>query len=1116
MRCPRCQAENPAAAKFCSDCGARLEASCPGCGHANAPGARFCNECGRALDQVEAPVYRAGVESAASYTPKHLADRVLGYRSALEGERKQVTVLFVDIVESSRLAEQLDPEVMHRLMDRTLRLMAGTVHRYEGTVNQFLGDGLMALFGAPVALEDHAFRAVQAALTIRETVAGYSEQLKREQGVELQLRLGLNSGLVVVGKIGDDLRMDYTAVGDTTNLAARMQTQAEPGTILITDATHRLVSDYVRWESLGSVLVKGRSTPIAVFKVVGRQRRRTRLEIAADLGLTGLVGRRRELATLGDCFARVKAGRGHVVGIVGEPGVGKSRLLHEFRTSFQAEDVTWLEAHCAPYGQTMPYLPLLEMCKANFNIDDDDNPLQIDQKLRQGLRQLEPDLASILPYLRELLGAAGQDETLRHLDPKDKRQRTFEALRRLVFAGAQQRPVVFIFEDLHWVDRTSEDFLAFAVESLAAVPALLLTTCRPGYTARWTDKTYYTQVALDLLAEREVETMLERLLGITKAPSELVRVVWEKAEGNPLFVEEIVRSLREHGLVDVRDGSLVWRGGGEIQFPGTVQDIIRARLDRLEEPVKRTAQTASVIGRGFALAVLSRVAERPTEVSHDLDALKRLELVHETRLYPELEYGFTHAVIQDVAYQTLLLQRRRELHGAIGHAIEELYADRLDEQAAILAYHYARSEQADRAIAYALRAGDRAARLHANAEATTYYEQALTMARARGATPDGQRAVIDATIRLAAVGVTRQDVIERDRANLEQARALAEGLRDDPRLAQVLYWLGRIAYVLAQPSTAIGFAQRSLDIAERLGDEGLAAPPVNLMGRIYWQKSDYRQASQLLARGTAQMRRLGNKTEESTAAGFAAFALGLIGQFDRALGHADHALALAQEIKNPFAEAAVFLNRAVVYGERGDWPLALSDFENARGIAEEIGDLFRVYVATCFEGHVRTMSGHPGPGRRLIEESLALGEQLGSRFVLAREKSFLASALLALGETDAVPALCHEAVRLGEEAEDRFPQAYAHCTLGEMLLRTDPSRRPEGERLMERAIDILQELGTRPELARTYVRYARCLLGLGDRDRALALLDSAAALSREMGMTRHVAEIDALRSGEKS
>ncbi len=1112
MRCPRCEAENPGSAKFCSDCGVRLDAPCPSCGHTNAPGARFCNECGQALDQPPAPMYRAAAEPLASYTPKHLAERVLSYRSALEGERKQVTVLFVDIVESSRLAEQLDPEVMHRLMDRTLRLMAETVHRYEGTVNQFLGDGLMALFGAPLALEDHASRAVQAALTIRETVGGYSEQLKHGQGVEIRLRLGLNSGLVVVGKIGDDLRMDYTAIGDTTNLAARMQALADPGTILITDATHRLVSDHVRTESLGPVLVKGRSAPVPAFKVIGRQRRRSRLEIGADLGLTGLVGRQRELTVLGDCFARVKGGRGHVVGIVGEPGVGKSRLLYEFRKSLEGEHVTWLEGHCAAYGQTMPYLPLLEMWKANFNIDDDDNPLQVDQKLRQGLHQLDPDLMGTLPFLRELLGAAGQDEALRHLDPKDKRQRTFDALRRLVFAGSQTRPLVFIVEDLHWIDRSSEDYLAFAIESLAAVPALLLTTCRPGYTARWTDKTYYTQVALDLLGEREVETMLERMLGLSTVPPDLVRVVWEKAEGNPLFVEEIVRSLREHGLGEVRDGTLAWPQGGEIQFSGTVQDIIRARLDRLDDRVKRTAQTASVIGRGFALAVLTRIAERPQEVPRDLDALKRLELVHETRLYPELEYGFKHGVIQDVAYQTLLLQRRRDLHGAIGRAIEELYADRLDEQASILAYHYARSEDHDRAIACALRAGDRAARLYANAEATTYYEQALAMARGRGATPGGHGAVIDATVRLAAVGVTRQDVLERDRLNLEAAGALAEDLRDEPRLAQVLYWLGRIAYVLWQPATAITYAQRSLDIAERLGDEALAAPPVNLMGRIYWQKSEYRQASQLLARSAAQMRRLGNKTEESTAAGFAAFALGLMGEFDRALAFADHGLQLAEEIKNPFAAAALFLNRAIVRGERGEWELAFGDFETARRIAEGIGDLFRLYVVKCFEGRARTMAGHPGHGRTLLEESLALGEQIGSRFILAWQKSFLAAALLALGELEEVPALCEEAIRLADEMGDRFPRACADRTLAETLLRRDPARRVEAEARMAEAIRVLHEIGTRPELARSQVSHARFLLGTGARDRAIGRLAEARAMFEQMGMTGPAAEIDALGS----
>jgi predicted ATPase/class 3 adenylate cyclase len=1108
MRCARCAGENPPAAKFCSACGSRLEARRPACGHPNAPGARFCNECGQPLEGAEAPAASAAFASPQSYTPRHLVERVLTSRSALEGERKQVTVLFVDVVGSSGLAERLDPETMHQLMDRALRLMADTVHRYQGTVNQFLGDGLMALFGAPLALEDHALRAVEAALAIRETVSGYSEQLRHELDVEMRLRLGLNSGLVVVGKIGDDLRMDYTAVGDTTHLAARMQEVAEPGTILVTGATHRLVEGYVTSEPLGPVEVRGRREPVTVFRVTGRRHRRSRLEVSADVGLTALIGRQRELGILQECFERARNGRGQVVGIVGDAGVGKSRLLYEFRRSLEGERVTWLEGHCLPYRQATPYVPLLEVFKANFLIEDGDNPLQAEEKLRRGIRQLDPDLERVLPFLRELCGLPSEDETAKHLDPKDRRQKIFEALLAVHFAGARKRPQVFIFEDLHWIDRTSEEYLALLVERLASLPTLLLTTYRPEYTVPWPNTS--TQLALELLDERQVETMIAGLLGIARVPAELVRVVWEKAEGNPLFIEEILRSLRDRGLVDMRHGELVWRRDDQIEVPGTVQDIIRARLDRLEEPVKRTAQTAAVIGREFGLTVLSGVAEQSQELPRHLDALKRLELIHETRFFPELEYIFTHAVIQDVAYHTLLIQRRKELHGAIAGAIEVVYANRLEETAPILAYHYSRSERQDRAVAYTLLAGDRAARLYANAEATSYYEHALAMARALPASPDARRAVVDAIVRLAAVGVTRQDVMERDWQNLEEARAVAEDLGDAPRLARVLYWLGRSAYVRWQPSSAIAYARRSLEIAEGLGDESLAAPPVNLMGRIYWQQSEYEKASQLLERSAEQMRRLGNKTEEATAAGFAGFTLGLMGEFDRALTYVEHGLRLAQEIGNPFAEAALALNRAIVWGERGEWDVALADFERARQTAERVGDVFRIFVVKFFEGRVHTMAGNPGRGRALIEESLALSQQIGTRFALAWQKSFLAHALLALGEPDRVPALCEEAIRLADEMDDRFPSAFAHRTLAEALVGTHPPEPAKAETHVLEAIRIYREIGTRPELARSYVTCARLLHAEGRRDQAAELLKNARALFREMGMAKDVAATAAL------
>src|SRR5262245_24323605 len=437
MKCPRCQQENALTARFCNTCGSPLEVFCPACSHANLLGSRFCNECGQSLHEATASTPAAKFAPPQSYTPKHLVEKILTSKSAVEGERKQVTVLFCDIVDSSRLAGRLDPEAMHEVMDLALRLMAQAVHRYEGTVNQFLGDGLMALFGAPVALEDHAFRGVQAALAIRETLSGYSEQLKRDHGVELQLRLGLNTGLVVVGRIGDDLRMDYTAVGDTTHLASRVQGLAEPGTILITEATHRLVEGYVHTESLGPVSVKGRSERVRIYRVTGRRRGRTRLEVSVERGLAELVGRERELGILQECVTRVRAGRGQVVGLVGEPGVGKSRLLYEFRQSLEGERVRWLEGHCVAYGQTTPYLPILGMLRASFQIEEDDNPLQIHEKLRQGIRRLDPALEGVLPFLGEVFGLPDATEALKHLEPKDKRQKTFEAIRALIVAGSQ-------------------------------------------------------------------------------------------------------------------------------------------------------------------------------------------------------------------------------------------------------------------------------------------------------------------------------------------------------------------------------------------------------------------------------------------------------------------------------------------------------------------------------------------------------------------------------------------------------------------------------------------------------------------------------------------------------
>ncbi len=1101
MHCQRCQHDNRASAKFCENCGAPMGGACTHCGAELSPAARFCAECGRPVaGAAPPPALAEPLREPQHYTPKHLAERILTSKSALEGERKQVTVLFVDVVESSGLAERLDPEDLHALMDRTLRLMAEEVHRYEGTVNQFLGDGLMALFGAPVALEDHAVRAVQAALGILETMNGLSDEVKRERGVELRLRLGLNSGPVVVGRIGDDLRMDYTAVGDTTHLASRMQTLAEPGTILATEATHKLVEGHVRSEALGPVQIKGRSDPVSVFRIVGRRRRRTRLEISAEAGLTQLVGRTHERDALRDLLARVKSGQGQVVGIVGEAGVGKSRLVHEFRKSVRDEWLTWLEGHCVPYAQATPFLPVIDVLSMNFEIEEGDNRLQIEEKLRSGVRRLDPSLHWVLPHLAELYGLPVEEEALRRLDPKDKRRRTFEAIRALTVAGSQRRPHVLVVEDLQWIDQTSEDYLAFLIESLARVPALLLIMYRPGYAVRWADKPYYTQIGLGLLDQAEVASMVRNVLGTGDFPADLAPRVFEKAEGNPLFVEEIVTSLRERTLLTRRNGGYAWTGGAVVEVPGTAQDIIRARLDRLDGPVKRTAQAAAVIGREFSLGLLRSISELPHEVEGHLTALKRAELIHETRFFPEPGYVFKHTVVQDVIYQGLLAQRRRELHGAIGAAIEESHAERPDEQAPRLAHHYERSERQERAVRYALAAGDRAAQqLYANAEAASYYERALAIAKSLPPSPDAERAQIDATLKLAGVEVVRKD-LERERANLHVAVTLAQKLDDRARLSRVYYWLGRIEYVLGNPQGATEHAKRSLEVAQQLGDEALASGPANLLGRARYLQGNCRDTAELLERSVAQLLKLGNVNDAATTAGLAGAALTELGEFERAALLIDQGMQLARKNPNPFVEAAMLHFRGYARCARGEWQGALRDLADCKRIAEPVGDLFRVFGASVFEGGAHIMSGDLSRARSALEDTLALGARLGTRYFVGRANAWYADCMVRLAEPQAAIAPAREAVRLAEELGDRFVSALANRALSHALLRSDRSNWPQAEDLIRTAIQLLQEGGLRPELARSYALYAGMLAEMGQAQRADELRAKATEMVGEMGM----------------
>src|SRR5919197_1055556 len=519
-----------------------------------------------------------------AYTPKHLAEKILTSRSALEGERKQVTVLFADVAGFTTLAEQFDPEVVHDIINRCFEGITAEVHRFEGTINQYTGDGVMALFGAPLAHEDSPRRAVHAALGIQRAIRDVAQALQAERGLSLQMRIGINTGLVVVGKIGDDLRMDYTAVGDTANLAARLQQMAQPGSVVISAATQQHVAGFFELRDLGEMPVKGRA-PVHAFEVLRPRSRRTRFDIAVERGLTPLVGRERELATLRERFSEVKAGRGQVVGIAGEAGIGKSRLVLEFRRALAqaAEEVTWLEGHGISFGQASPFLPLIEQLRQNFQIDELDGEPEIIAKVEQSMQRMG-ELEAHIPAIRYLLSVDPGDPTLAAMDGPARRQQLFAALRALSLRGARRRPLVLVVEDLHWIDTSSEEFLTFLLDAVPGVPLLLLVTYRIGYTPPFGSRSFSTTLTLHSFSETETLTMAGQVLGTAQFPTELQTALIEKAEGVPLFIEEVTKTLLDLGVLQRENGGYrLVKSLGEVRIPDTIQGIIMARLDRLGE-----------------------------------------------------------------------------------------------------------------------------------------------------------------------------------------------------------------------------------------------------------------------------------------------------------------------------------------------------------------------------------------------------------------------------------------------------------------------------------------------------------------------------------------------------
>jgi class 3 adenylate cyclase/tetratricopeptide (TPR) repeat protein len=1067
--------EQRPAARFCEQCGARLDAACPSCGAAVTPGAKFCGACGAAVGAAPAP---ARFDSPQAYTPAHLAERILKDRSALAGERKQVTVLFADVSGFTSISERLDPEDVHALINRAFELMLAEIHRYEGTVNQFLGDGLMALFGAPLAHEDHAQRAAHAALAMQAALARYREELVRRRAIDFRVRMGLNTGLVVVGAIGDNLRMDYTAVGDTTNTAARMQQLAEPGQIVVAEATERLIAPYFELRALGTVAVKNRAQPVAAWALTRARPHVSRLTARAAQGLSPFVGRDDALATLERALAAARAGRGQVALVAGEAGLGKSRLLLEFRQ--RVRDVTWLEGDCISFGQSIPFLPIVAMIKQRFGIQDTDDEARMVERVREGLRTGGAAGAGLEPYVRLLLALDPGDTGVAGMDPVLRRARLVTAVQQLIAVDSRQRPLVLVVEDAHWIDRPSEELLVAIADVLVGLPVLLVVTHRPVYQQPFGERTYHWRIGLRPVEDDDAVRIVRATLGVPDLDPALAARIASKAEGNPFFLEELGRALVESGGVRTEGGRLVLAvPAATLAVPDTVQDVIAARLDRLEESAKRTVQTASVIGREFALALLRRVSDLHDGLERSLAELKRIELIYEKAGLAELEYVFRHALTQDVAYGSLLQAERRRLHGMIGAALEDLHAGRLEGRTEELVYHFRRGEVWDRVARYAREAAERAAALCVDDRAVEYYETVLEALAHLPETREHARTGVDVRLALRAP-LWRGGQPDRLFALYQDAEALATRHGFDDALETVYAYFVQYYWAKAQHDLALDYGARCLERAAARDDLGLRITALFYLGHVLLALGRYPEA---VARyreivdtleGPRAAERFGLSGQPySGASANGAEALLELGDTAGALALVERGRAVAEATGHLYSQMAVAGYRGAALNAAGRTAEAIALLESAADTCRDKRFVGQLVNTLRFLGRAYLDAGRPADAVRAVQESIAVHEGAGVSVVRGMQLTILGSAQLALGQVEPARATLREAVRFAERQGERGSEGWARLALAEAHAAAGDGAEAAAE--LDQAQDIAEELGMRPlvERCRTFAKTLR-------------------------------------------
>ncbi len=1049
MRCAKCGSDNPLGKKFCGDCGTALAAE---------------NRAAPLLETHKGggAVHALSVADATQTT------------NIPEGERKTVTALFADIKGSTELMADLDPEEARAIIDPALRLMIDAVHRYDGYIVQSTGDGIFALFGAPVAHEDHPQRALYAALRMQEELRRYAERLRAQGGAPVEARIGANTGEVVVRSIRTaEEHTEYTPIGHTTNLAARMQVIAPTGSIAISEATRKLVEGYFQLKALGPTRVKGVVEPVNVYEVTGLGPLRTRLQRAAGRGLTKFVGRQAELAQMLRALEMAREGHGQVVAAMGDPGVGKSRLFFEFKAVGQSGCLV-LEAYSVSHGKASAYLPAVELLRDYFRVTLEDDPRQRREKVVGKVLGLDRSLEETLPYVFALFGIQDGDDPLAQMDAQIRRRRTAEALKRILLRESLNQPLILVFEDLHWIDNETQSLLNLLADSIANARILLLVNYRPEYRHEWGSRTHYTQLRLDPLAGEGADTMLGALLGDAVEMAPVKRMVAERSQGNPFFIEEIVQALFDEGVL-VRNGSVkMARALSQVHLPPTVQGILAARIDRLPSREKELLQALAVIGREFPLGLIKGVTQASgDEAERMLADLQFGEFIYEQPAFPEVEYIFKHALTQEVAYNSVLVERRKLLHERTGAAMESGYAGRLEDHFDELAHHYSRSDDASKAVQYLRLASAQALSRSHYAEASAHAAAGLNLLERLPDGLDRLRAelalqMLTAQSSMATTGYGAPGV----EAALRRAEALCREIGSATETFPVLAGLFAYYSTRAEHPSAYSVASEMVEIAQEQRNDALLIDAYTaLAGNLFYQgrfAQALADAKQAIALHQPGQERPLVYVDDTLVYSFmtAAFSLWFLGYADQALQTSASAIAHAASLRHPFSEAMAHQIASMVLLHRRDGA-ALQRAEALMAFCVEHGFGAIEAIVISVRSSALMEQGSVPEALSEAHKAIEIMRGTGSKLALARVLCTLAEGYARTANPTAGLAAISEALDHVEKTSERFWKAELYRIQGELILMRDELNAEDAERSLRTAIKVARGQEARsPNFAR--------------------------------------------------